>query len=197
VKGFEPFGQAADADLILAAIALLLLAIGIAGRWMARHPATVQALIERARQHQQAVRLRSLLDSLPRRSQPGLALGLSITAGLLILALSVWIFGSLLQDVLAQEETALLDAPILSFIASHRVAWVTRAMELVTFAGDEVFLVILTIAVGLLLRYRTHSWRPLLLLATSVLGATLLESVAKEVIGRPRPPSAWMAAPSG
>jgi hypothetical protein len=79
VKACELFGQAADADLILASSALLLLAIGTAGWCIAGHPAKVQALIDRVRQHPRATRTRSLLEALVRRFHPKLALRLSLS----------------------------------------------------------------------------------------------------------------------
>lgn len=196
MKEFELFRQAADAELISASIALLLAAIAIAGWWTAGHQGKVRGLVEWVHQLRYTRRYRSLLESLGHRLQPEGALALVIIVGLLILWFCVWIFG-VLEHAIAREETALFDAPVLGFVASHRVAWMIRTMEVITLGGGEPFLIILTIAAGIALRYRTHSWQPLLVLAMSVLGAMLLESVAKQLVARPRPPSAWIAVQAG
>ncbi len=187
------------ANLILAGLALLLVAIGALGWWVAAHPAKVQTFARWLRQHPRLMRVerryRTQIEFLVRRLQPEGAFGLSFTIGLATLAVSVWIFGGVLQDVLAHEEVALFDAPIVSYIADHRLSWVTKGMEGITYIGSGVFLLVLTGASGLALRYRTGSWRPLLLLTAAVLGAMLLDLVAKLAIARPRPPLGWMAVP--
>jgi undecaprenyl-diphosphatase len=196
VKPLELLCRAANADLILVSIASLLVAIVSAGWWTASHPAKVRALVDWVLQLSFARRYRSLLEAVAHWLQPEAALALVIVVGLLILWLSVWVFGSL-EHVIAQEETALFDAPVLSFVARHRVAWVTKTMEIVTLGGGKLLLVLSTIALGIWLCYRTHSWQALLLLATSVLGAMLLESVAMQLIARPHPLSAWIAVRTG
>jgi hypothetical protein len=114
-------------------------------------------------------RYRTQIEFLVSRFRPEGAFGLSFTIGLAALTVSVWIFGGVLQDVLAHEEVALFDAPIVSYIASHRLSWVTAGMEVITYTGGEVFLAAVVGASGLALRYRTGSWRPLLLLTAAVL----------------------------
>ena len=189
----------AAANLILAGLALLLLAIGALGWWVAGHPARAQAFLYRLRHHPRVrraeERYREQIEFLVRRFQPEGAFGLSFTIGLAAVAISVWIFGSVLQDVLAHEEVALFDGPIVSFIATHRLGWVTEAMEGVTYIGSGLFLTAMTGAAGLMLRYRTGSWRPFLLLTVAVLGAMLLDLVTRFAVARPRPPAVWMAMP--
>jgi undecaprenyl-diphosphatase len=196
----EIISPSAAANLILGGLALLLLAIGALGWWAAAHPAKAQAFALSLRHHPRMMRAeqryRTEIEFLVRRFQPEGAFGLSFTIGLAALAVSVWIFGGVLQDVLAHEEVALFDAPIVSYIASHRLSWVTEGMEVITYTGTEVFLAAVAGAGGLTLRYRTGSWRPLLLLTAAVLGAMSLDFVAKLVIARPRPPVAWMAVPA-
>jgi cation-transporting ATPase E len=196
----ELVSQETAANLILAGLALLLAAIGVVGWWVAAHPAKVLAFARWAHKHPRLLRAerryRGQIEFLARRLQPEAAFGLTFTVGLAVLALSVWIFGGVLEDVIAHEEIALFDAPIVSYVATHRVSWVLWAMENITFAGNDAFLIALTVVGGLALRYRTGSWRPLFLLAMSVLGAILLELIAKHVVARPRPPAVWMAVPA-
>ncbi len=166
------------AHLILIVLALLLAAIGAVAWWVASHP-------ER--------RCRRQIEFLIRRFKPEGAFGLSFTLGLIVLAASTWIFGGVLEDVLGQEEIALFDAPIVSYIASHRVTWLTTSMLVITYLGSGAFLVAVVIAGGLVMRYRTGSWSPLLLIASTWVGAMTLDLVVKLAIARPRPPAEWMA----
>jgi hypothetical protein len=134
-------------------------------------------------------RYRYQIEFLVRRFQPKGAFGLSYTLGLITLAASAWLFGSVLQDVLAQEELALFDVPIVSYIASHRVDWLVPCMLGATYLGSGKFLLDVVIAVGLALRYRTGSWRALLLLACVAIGAMTLDVVVRFGITRSRPPA--------
>src|SRR5271166_2197067 len=193
--------NAAEAEnLILGGLALLLAAIGAVAWWLAAHPAKVRGFIYGVRDHPTLIRAerryRDQIEFLVRRFQPEGAFGLSFTLGLVTLAVSAWIFGSVLQDVLAQEELALFDVPIVSFLASHRVDWLTMGMQGVTYLGSGRFLLAVVIAVGLVLRYRTGSWRALLLLTCVAIGAMTLDVVVKFAIARSRPPAEWMIVPA-
>ena len=87
---------------------------------------------------------------------------------------------------------ALIDAPIVSWIAIHRLAWLTTCMERITYSGSAALLTAMVIAGSLCLRLRTGSWRPLLLLAPAAVGAMTLDTVLKYSIARPRPATEWM-----
>lgn len=116
-----------------------------------------------------------------------LALGLS--AFLLVAC----VVTELLRKMLGPAATALIDAPIVSCIASHRVGWLTAAMREITRLGSDGFLLAVTVIVGSILRNRTGSWRPLLILVAIAVGAVSIEKILKLAIARPRPPVSWMA----
>jgi high-affinity K+ transport system ATPase subunit B/membrane-associated phospholipid phosphatase len=191
-------GNASDAaNLILAALAVCLAVFGTAAWWVAAHPRTVRAFIIRLRRHPRVIRAErryyNQIEFLVRRFRPEGAFGLSFTIGLAVLAATAWIFGGVLQDVLAHEEIALFDEPIVSYIATHRLAWLTECMEAVTYLGSGAFLAAGVIVGGLALRIRTGSWRPLLLLAYAAAGSGLLGAFLRWAIARPRPAVEWMA----
>ncbi len=97
----------------------------------------------------------------------------------------------LLRKVLGPATLALIDVPILSYIATHRVAWLTAAMREITRLGGDGFLLVVVIIAGSVLRRQTGSWRPLLIIVAMAVGALTIEKVVKLVIARPRPPAGW------
>ena len=111
-------------NLLLIVLACVLVVVGILISWIATHPDQVRALIMGLRRRSHVRRaeryLRQGLGVLLRRFHPVGAYGLSFTVALTALFLGVWIFGSLLEDLLAFNGTALLDAPVANFIALHR-----------------------------------------------------------------------------
>lgn len=134
------------------------------------------------------------IDFLIRRFDRG-AYGFFFMVGLGVIAAAMWAFCGVLQDVLAEEEIALFDKPLVTFFAEHRVSWVTTTMRGTTLLGSAWFIVSLVLGAGFILGVRAHSWRPFLLLGASAGGAGLLDFIAKIVIARPRPPAVWMVGP--
>jgi len=130
-----------------------------------------------------------------RRFDRGGAYGLFFTVGLGVIAAAMWAFGGVPQDVLAGEGIALFDKPLITFLAEHRVTWVTTAMRGATLLGTAWFIVSLVLGAGFILGVRARSWRPFFLLGAAAGGAGLLDFIAKVVIARPRPPAAWMVGP--
>jgi membrane protein DedA with SNARE-associated domain/membrane-associated phospholipid phosphatase len=185
---------AGQASLLLLALLVLLGAVAATARFIAHHPRRVQGAVARQldRPRVRALRRRyaTQLAFLTRRLRPGGALGLSLTVTVLALAGAGWAFGALLQDVLGHDETALLDPPVQAFFVAHREAWLTHLMRAVTDLGGAALLIPLAVGAGLLWRWRTGIWRPLLLLASAYAGAWLLQISVKQLTHRPRPPAA-------
>lgn len=186
--------------LIVGFLAAVLGTLGAVSLWVAAHPEQILGF-GRAAYRQPWVevlrnRYRREISFLVRRFSPEGAFGLSFTAGLAALVASTWVFGGILEDVLAHKEIALFDAPIVRFVAENRGAWLTLAMKGVSQLGRNEVIVILTVGAGLYLHQRTGQWRPMLLLMAAAGGAAILDLVAKIVIAQPRPPVAWMAVPA-
>ena len=182
-----------------AGLLLLVVVVGVGGtalaaRWVARHPDRVRGLIERRLGHGAVARARdryqAQLAFVARRLRPEGALGLSLTASVLAIALAGWAFGTLLFDVLSHHELALVDQPVQRFFVAHREPWLTLAMRGASNLGNAALLIGGLVAVGLLWRWRAGTWRPLRLLAVAFGGAWLLSNLVKLLVDRPRPPAA-------
>jgi membrane-associated phospholipid phosphatase len=125
------------------------------------------------------------------------ARGLSLALGLGAFLVIACVVAELWRKMLGPATTALIDAPILSWIVSHRVDWLAAPMRQITRLGSEGFLLIVVIIAGSILRRRTGSWAPLLILVAMAVGAVAIERVVKFVIARPRPPVTWLVSESG
>lgn len=197
--GVTPY-SALIANILLVALAVTIVVAGIGVGWIAAHPDRCRLLIRRLRGRPWLTRIeeryRGWIEFLVRRFSPKGAYGLSFTIGLVALGLSVWAFGSVLEDVVAQNETIYFDAPIVAQIAAHRIGWLTTVMRDLIVLGSGWFVLPLAAVVGLFLRHQTKSWRPLLLLAATVAGSSLLGYIFKIAVARPRPLPEWMAAPA-
>ena len=119
---------------------------------------------------------------------------------LLLLALAV---GSLLVAVTPGDGTS-LDVAVLDAFHRGRTPLRSTFWSIVTDAGDTVVLVPAAVAIGLAWRWRRHDWCALQLLGGAYVGAVLLHTIAKPVVGRQRPgadlaftPETGLAFPSG
>jgi len=92
-----------------------------------------------------------------------------------------------LAAVLADVQPVWFDADVASFAAAQRRPWLTSCFEILTWLGSTAVLVPLGAVVGFLLRRATRSWRPLLILAASLAGASALSNLTKLAVARARP----------
>jgi undecaprenyl-diphosphatase len=99
-------------------------------------------------------------------------------------------FGLLLWSVLAHSGLTGADLDVATFVAGHRMGWLTRVMKVVTWLGSSFVIIPLGVAVGGLLWRRRHTWRPMLTLAAAFLGAAALYDIVKPLVARARPPAA-------
>lgn len=180
------FGQA---SLLAGAAAVVGLALVVAARAVARHPGGWRTLLVRlgAVPPLPAVRLRFApqLAFLARRLDPGQALGLTFTVGLVVATVAGSAFSVVLEDVLDGDGVAGLDQPVLRFFAARRDGEATDIARVVTFLGSGPFIVALTVLLVAL--WWRHSRRSSLLLAVAVVGSGAISGLVKLLVGRDRP----------
>lgn len=99
-----------------------------------------------------------------------------------------WVFGALIQNVLAHEDAVKLDPGITRFVIAHRIAWLTPAMRGITWLGSNAVLLAVVVITGGYFLTRRRNWRPALLLVAAFAGANVLFKVVKAGVQRPRPP---------
>jgi len=114
----------------------------------------------------------------------------SVKTWSVLAVLSAAAFGFLLWGVLANNGLTLADPGVATFVAGHRLAWLTPVMELVTWLGSSFFIVPFGVVVGGSLWRRRGSWRPLAMMAVAFLGAAGLYDIVKPAVGRARPMAA-------
>lgn len=182
---------AGRASLLLAVAVVVLGALAVAARWVSRHPDRALAPLRRLAARPGVLRVQDRyarqLAFLAARLSPAGALGLALTAQLALLALFGSAFGAVTEDVLAGDEVVRIDSPVAGYLIDHREPWLTTAMRLITDLGGVRVVVPLLLAVGLLARWRQRSWRPLVLLTLSAVGAVLASTGIKLLVARPRP----------
>ena len=187
-------------NLLLIVFACVLVAVGILISWIATHPNQIRALIMGLRRRSHVRRaeryLRHGLDFLLRRFHPVGAYGLSFTLALTALFLGVWIFGSLLEDLLAFNGTAILDAPVANFIALHRLGWLTTFFMAISLVGSDGLALVVALGLAFLLGYRAKNWSSLFFFFVVTAGAEILDVGTGVLVGRSGPPAAWMAVPT-
>jgi membrane-associated phospholipid phosphatase len=119
---------------------------------------------------------------LPDVTAPAAALAATLLALILV--------GTVVGTVLRRAGlTGLVDQPTETFLVTHRTAWLTDAMRLVTDLGAAAVLVPLILVAGLGWRWRRGSWRPLALLGGAAAGAWAVQVAVKQLVERPRPPA--------
>lgn len=123
----------------------------------------------------------------PRRTKTLVALGIAV--------IGFGIFIAMWHSAITSTDFARFDQPVLTLLSSHRTPFETSIMEVITRLLAP-FSFALFVTVGCVVWYlrRRIVWRPLLLMGAMAL-ATLTSVVVKHLVGRSRPPHAFMVAP--
>jgi len=118
----------------------------------------------------------------------GFWLTFTVAAG----ALAAWAFGALTQDVLAPDELALHDPNVTSWLAGHRIGWLTAVARAVTWLGSDAVLIPVA-AVALAILAARGDRRSVIRLALATGAAVGLAALTQQLVGRARPSAAlWI-----
>jgi undecaprenyl-diphosphatase len=189
-------GWAGRASAVLLGVVIVAWALIAAARAAARHEGPLRGWVRRQADRPLVVRFRTRFERqlafAGRRLRPGGAFGLSLTLGLAALAVVGWVFGAVLQDVVARDELASVDGSVYRFFLDHRTPALATASRLVTVLGSGAVLTPLAIVAGVLAWRRTARLRDLSLAPLALAGAAVLNAAIRLAIHRPRPPLAQM-----
>lgn len=122
-----------QASVLLGILLVLTLVLYMAYRWASKHPEQLR----RAGERLGGERLRTFLQTpagrwVRRRFSPREAYGLTLTIGLVFTVLFSWVFGGVIQDVVARDPLVRTDVEILRYIYVHgdpRLTLVVTAFE--------------------------------------------------------------------
>ena len=114
----------------------------------------------------------------------------ALIAWSIVALISALAFAFLLWSVLAHSGLTVVDPTVTTFVASHRIGWVTLVMRIVTWLGSSFFIIPFGLVVGGYLRRGQRTWRPLVMMAAAFAGAAGLYDIVKPTVGRARPPAA-------
>jgi len=121
-----------------------------------------------------------------KRRTPAWYLDLYFAAGIGALALAVWVFSTLVEDVLERDPLVRWDEAAAAWVHAHTTPAGVRFFAALTHLGSAtVTWIIAAVGVPVLLRRRIllTAW------AAAFLGAAILEHALKRVVRRARPPA--------
>lgn len=129
-----------------------------------------------------------------RRLTPGSALGLPLTAGVVLVLTGAWAFGQIADNVVEREDLVARDGTITAWLVAHRVDWLTDIMRVLTHLGAFWLAVPLVALVALRFPGPWGRGRSVACVITVTAGTSLLVNVVKVLIARPRPTLAEVVA---
>lgn len=182
---------AGRATAVLAGVVILAIALTVATRWVRDHRELLETSWRRFLERPSVTRVRSRyrtqIDFIKARLDPGRRAGLFLTIGLVFAALTSWGFGAIVQDVLGGDELALIDRPVVRFLALHRDAGLTTVMKFITLLGGTVFVTAVLGITALVSYIKTRSPRWPAFVSATIIGAVALDNIVKVLVKRPRP----------
>jgi membrane-associated phospholipid phosphatase len=127
-----------------------------------------------------------LLGWLRRRLTPGEYLGLHLTAGLLVAAGCLWLFGDVSEDVVTNDPLVRFDQVVASVLHNLATPALTSFFLIVTAAGSDEAIVSVSTLVAVVFGVR-RQWLPLGTWIAAVAGGAALNLLLKQLFARPRP----------
>jgi membrane-associated phospholipid phosphatase len=195
-------GAASFGPVSFGAVALLLLLVA-AAIWVARNRYLGQILWARVRD---APAVRRVWDApvirrvrawsseqVKARESANRSSGYRVAGILLLVQLAVVAgladaFTEVLDDVLEGDGIAWIDRPAAEWLGTHRDAWLTTVLLIVTAIGGPAGLAVLTVLISSLVALWRKSWLPVVLALVGAIGILVVVLTAKVLVVRERPP---------
>ena len=119
----------------------------------------------------------------------------AILPGLVITLVAAVAFLAILDAVLEKNDISSWDQPMLDWMVSIRTPWLTEVMTFVTHIFGPVVLPILVAIACVIWGLVSHRWRDPILLASAMILSTILSSIVKVIVERPRPDESLQVIP--
>lgn len=178
-----------DAGWIILGLVGILLVAALAWRWMARHQERIVAAWQRLLAAPMVARARARyapqLRWLRQRLTPGQYLGLHLTLGLLAAAAFAWLFGGVLEDVIAHDPLTRFDQTLAATLHGWATPAATTITVIISALGESV-VVVLAVIVTALYAWR-RQWLHVGTWLVALAGAAALNAWLKYLVARPRP----------
>ena len=120
------------------------------------------------------------------RLDPKAYLGLHVTVGLTIAALAIWLFGTVLEEVLDNSTVVRLDVAAMAYMASHVTPLGLRIFTFITRLGDIPVMPVIGLGGAVVLWHQRHRL-VLVCWVSAFLGGILVNRLLKLLIHRSRP----------
>ncbi len=187
---------------LLGIFLVFALALYLAYRWASKHPERLRSVARRWGGERVRAFLRTPTGRwIKSRFSPGEAFGLTLTIGLIFMVLFSWVFGGVVQDVLARDSLVRTDVVILQFVYSHgdpNLTLLTTPFEAL-FSPELLLSSGAVVGVSLaVLGYRRKDFRlgySGAVLVASAVGTGVLAELCKLLFHRPRPPASLQLVP--
>ncbi|MDQ3662692.1 MAG: bifunctional DedA family/phosphatase PAP2 family protein [Actinomycetota bacterium] len=182
---------AGRASLILAGLLAVAVVLTVVARWLQGHLGVLRGwredFLTRPVVRRLITRRQPQIDWLAKRLDPTERFGLYLTLGFALTVAGGALFGGLLDNVLDHEDAVVIDRPVLTWVVLHREPVLNAVMVVITSLGGAPFVSFVFGVAALIVYRRTGRRRWVVFLATTMVGALVLDDVVKGLVGRPRP----------
>jgi undecaprenyl-diphosphatase len=182
------------AAVLVALLTVLLLALGLFGRWFVAHRATLWRWADVAWQRMRTSTLvQWLAQRFPRwwrfvgqRLSPESYLGLHLTVGIVLSLLALGLFGEIAENVVGRDDLTRFDVDLADKL--HRTATPAGVtlFKTITWLGSFPVMLVIGLAIGIFLLQRGQR-RILAGWVIGLAGGSLLNLALKAMFHRPRP----------
>ena len=185
---------------ISAVLTGILVAVIVTAVWLARNQYRLHTAVARSRHAVQRLVTRHLGDLGQRgirwatRLFGGSALAV-LTVGLITLCGLSALLAYVSDSVQGYDGIALVDRPIVAWLAAHREPVVTTVMRTLSVVGSPVSAAAVAVIVCTALAWRSRSWLPVATVTIGLAGFGLAVTVVKLEVARQRPPLPYAVMP--